>query len=95
MGKRGTVSDYAGEPLYKGDLIVYATRTGNRVRNSDAIVLEVTTARTGGRVVPMLRIQPTGMDSGWGLGARKTLREERISAEHVRLLRPNVTGEQG
>ncbi|MFE5621710.1 hypothetical protein ACFQ8S_06810 [Streptomyces virginiae] len=42
----------------------------------------------------MLKIQPTGVDSGYGLGERKTLRTEWISPEHVRLLRSNVTGEQ-
>lgn len=87
MGKRGVVSDYAGEELYAGDLISFATRCGNRVRMSDAVVLDVTAKRLGGRLVSMLTVQPTGVDSGWGLGARKSLRQVEISAEHVRLLR--------
>lgn len=94
MSKRGTVSDYAGEALYAGDLINYATRAGNRTRASDAIVLQVTTVRSLGRVVAMLKVQPTGTDSGYGLGARKTLNAQWISPEHVRLLRSNVTGER-
>jgi hypothetical protein len=94
MGKRGTVSDYAGEALYRGDLICYSARRGNRVRVSDAIILDVTAVNQHGRLTPMLKVQPTGTDSGWGLGARKTLRTEWVSAEHVRLLRSNVTGEQ-
>lgn len=90
VGKRGTVTDYAGEALYVGDLINYATRCGNRVRASDAIIREIGTERRYGRVIPMLRVQPTGVDSGYGLGERKTLREEWISPEHSRLLRSGV-----
>lgn len=89
MSKRGTVNDYAGEPIYRGDLINYATRQGNRVRLSDAVVLDVTATLENGRLYPKLKVQPTGVDSGYGLGARKTLRAEWISAEHARLLRPS------
>lgn len=92
MSKRGTVHDYNGEPVYAGDLINYPTRQGNRVRASDAVVLDVTTVIENGRLTPILKVQPTGVDSGWGLGARKTLRTEWVSAEHIRLLRTNVTG---
>lgn len=94
MGKRGTVTDYAGEALYKGDLINYATRCGNRARASDAIIRDIKTVRVLGKVVPRLKVQPTGVDSGDGLGERKSLRAEWIGTEHVRLLRSNVTGEQ-
>jgi hypothetical protein len=89
MGKRGVVTDYAGEELYAGDLITFATRHANRVRMSDAVVLDVTTKSVGGRLVPTLMVQPTGRDSGWGLGARKTLRPVEVSAEHVRLVTPD------
>jgi hypothetical protein len=88
MGKRGVVTDYAGEELYAGDLVAYAARFANRVRMSDGIVLDVTAKRVNGRLVPTLVVQPTGTDSGWGLGARKTLRAVEISAEHVRLVTP-------
>jgi len=94
MSKRGTVTDYAGEALYPGDLVNYATRCGNRVRASDAVVLSITTTVAVGRTVPMLKVQPTGVDSGYGLGERKTMRSEWVSPEHVRLLRSNVTGQQ-
>jgi hypothetical protein len=93
MGKRGVVSDYAGEELYAGDLISFAARHGNRVRMSDAIVLDVTTKKVDGRLVAMLLVQPTGTDSGWALGARKTLRPVEISAEHVRLVTPDFASQ--
>jgi hypothetical protein len=33
--------------------------------------------------------------SGWGLGARKTLQQVEIYAEHVRLVTPDFLGKQG
>lgn len=93
MGKRGVVSDYAGEELYEGDLVTFAARHGNRVRMSDAVVLDVTTKNVGGRLLPTLLVQPLGVDSGWALGARKTLRPVEISAEHVRLVAPEFAKE--
>jgi hypothetical protein len=93
MGKRGVVTDYAGEELYAGDLITFAARFGNRVRMSDAVVLDVTTKQVAGRLVPTLVVQPTGTDSGWGLGSRKTLRRVEVSAEHVRLVAPDFIGQ--
>lgn len=89
MGKRGVVTDYAGEELYAGDLVTYAVRHGNRVRMTDAIVQDVTTKTVAGRLLPTLVVQPTGQVSGWGLGARKTLAPVEISAEHVRLVAPD------
>lgn len=88
MGKRGVVTDYAGEELYAGDLVTYAVRHGNRVRMTDAIVRDVTTRSVAGRLFPTLIVQPTGTVSGWGLGARKSLAQVEISAEHVRLVSP-------
>jgi hypothetical protein len=93
MGKRGVVTDYAGEELYAGDLVSFGTRHGNRVRLSDAVVLDVTTKNIGGRLLPTLVVQPTGTDSGWGLGSRKTLRPVEISAEHVRLVTPDFVNQ--
>lgn len=92
MSKRGTVTDYAGEALYSGDLINYASRRENGVRASDAIVRKIYFVRVEGRKFPMLRVQPTGTDSGFE--PRKSLRVEHVAATHVRLLRSNVTGEQ-
>ncbi|MGY1440182.1 hypothetical protein [Streptomyces reniochalinae] len=81
MGKRGVITDYAGEELYPGDLVCYAARQGNRVRMSDAVVVKVTTRLEGGRLRPMLKVQPTGTESGFT--KRRSMRQEWISAEHV------------
>ncbi|OKH90462.1 hypothetical protein [Streptomyces uncialis] len=87
MGKRGVVTDYAGEEIYPGDLINYAARQGNRVRVSDAYVEKVTAVLEGGRLRPMLKVQPTGTESGFT--KRRTMRTEWISAEHARLIMAN------
>jgi hypothetical protein len=92
MGKRGVITDYSGEELYAGDLVVYGARHGNRVRMTDAIVEKVTTRLEGGRLRPMLKVQPTGVESGFT--KRRTLRKEWISAEHVRLVTPDASGVQ-
>ncbi|MEU5974282.1 hypothetical protein [Streptomyces sp. NPDC047315] len=92
MGKRGIVTDYGSEELYPGDLIAYAARQGNRVRMSDAIVEKVTARIVDGRLRPMLRVRPTGTESGFV--RRRSLRREWISAEHVRLIIPDITGER-
>ncbi|MFJ8386235.1 hypothetical protein ACIQ9Q_17255 [Streptomyces sp. NPDC094438] len=91
MARRGVVTDYAGEELYPGDLINYAARQGNRVRVSDALVLKVTAVLEGGRLRPMLKVQPTGTESGFA--KRRTMRAEWISAEHVRLIMANATSD--
>ncbi|MFE9256520.1 hypothetical protein [Streptomyces sp. NPDC006879] len=87
LGKRGVVTDYAGEELYPGDLINYAARQGNRVRVSDAIIERVTAVLVDGRLRPMLKVQPTGTESGFA--KRRTMRAEWISAEHARLIMAN------
>ncbi|MGW4986298.1 hypothetical protein ACWEQ3_01425 [Streptomyces mirabilis] len=56
---------------------------------TDALVLDVTTKQVGGRLLPTLKVQPTGAVSGWGLGAHKSLQPREISAEHVRLVAPD------
>ena len=86
MSKRGVVTDYAGEELHVGDLVAYAVRQANRVRMADAIVLDVTAVLTNGRLMPMLKVQPHGVESGFT--KRRKLRSVWISAEHVRLIRP-------
>ncbi|MBZ4319548.1 hypothetical protein [Streptomyces huiliensis] len=86
------VTDYGGEELYRGDLIAYAARQGNRVRMADAIVDKVTTRLVDGRLRGMLRVRPTGIESGFA--KRRSLRKEWISSEHVRLVIPDVTGER-
>lgn len=87
MTVRKCISDYAGNPLWAGDLITYSSRTGNRVRAADAIVLKTTTKRGPlGRLIPMLLVQPTGCESSFV--KRRSMRAEWIGAEHVRLITP-------
>jgi hypothetical protein len=87
MGKRGVITDYAGEELYRGDTVAYAARQANRVRMTDAVVEKVTAVPgLKGRLVPMLKVRPTGTESGFT--ARKSLRAVWIGAEHVRLVQP-------
>jgi hypothetical protein len=86
MGKRGTVTDYGGDEIYAGDLVAYATRRGNGVRLSDAVVQKVTTRKALGRVIPFLLVKPTGNESGFV--RRKTQRAVWVAAEHVRLVLP-------
>jgi hypothetical protein len=86
MGKRGVVTDYAGEELYAGDLVTYGARQANRVRMTDAVVEKVTAVKAKGRLVPMLKVRPTGTESGFT--ARRNMRSVWIGAEHVRLITP-------
>ncbi|MGW1839823.1 hypothetical protein [Streptomyces sp. NPDC002067] len=59
---------------------------------SDAIIEKVTAKLVDGRLRAMLRVIPTGAESGFT--KRRSLRKEWISAEHVRLVMPDVTGER-
>lgn len=89
---RGDITDYAGEAVYAGDLINYPSRQDNGVRASDAVVLETYFSRVGGRKFPMLKVQPTGTDSGHT--PRVTMRAEHVAATHVRLLRSGFANVQ-
>lgn len=89
MAKRGVVTDYAGNELHPGDLVAYSARQGNRVRLADAVVLEATAKQAqvegvGLVLVPVLRVQPTGVESGFV--KRKTPTPQWITTEHVRLV---------
>jgi hypothetical protein len=89
VSKRGVVTDYAGNELYAGDLVAYSARAGNRVRMADAVVTEVSTRLVnvpdvGKVLVPVLRVQPTGVESGFA--KRRTGAAQWITAEHVRLV---------
>ncbi|MFB7919373.1 hypothetical protein [Streptomyces sp. NPDC056061] len=75
------LTDFTGAEIRKDKLIVYATRRGNRVRQTEAVVLETMSDRRAGRVVPRLKVQPTGRDSGFS--ARSTLEPQYIGTEHV------------
>ena len=87
MAKRGTVTDYAGNELHADDLIAYSSRRGNQTRLADATIIQVSTRLVavpdvGRIVVPVLHIQPTGMESGFT--KRRSLRAEWITASAVR-----------
>ncbi|WAL73127.1 hypothetical protein OU787_17405 [Kitasatospora sp. YST-16] len=86
MSERGVVTDYAADEMYPGDLVCYAARQGNRVRLADAVVDRVLTVQVDGRLRPMLKLRPTGAESGFR--KRRSLRAVWIGAEHVRLLSP-------
>ncbi|MEV3856084.1 hypothetical protein AB0J38_17385 [Streptomyces sp. NPDC050095] len=86
MSKRGHIHDFTGAPILAGDTVVYATRQGNRVRMTEAVVIKTTSALLGGRVVPLLKVKPTGQESGFV--RRRSLRVETIAAEHVAVTIP-------
>ncbi len=80
MGK-AHLTDFLGQVIRPGCVIVYPTRQGNRVRQSEAVVIETYSDRSTGRVIPMLIVAPTGRDSGF-IG-RSTLMRRRVSTEHT------------
>jgi hypothetical protein len=90
MGK-ARLTDFTGAEIRPGVVVAYPTRQGNVVRNSEAIVLETLSDRSTGRVVPMLKVRPTGRDSGFI--ARKTLTAQKVSAEHVVVIADTNKGE--
>ncbi|MFF2039359.1 hypothetical protein ACFVVX_02930 [Kitasatospora sp. NPDC058170] len=55
---------------------------------ADAIVRKVTARMVDGRLRPMLKVQPTGIESGFV--KRRSLRKTWIAAEHVRLVLSGV-----
>ncbi|WP_406324062.1 hypothetical protein [Streptomyces niveus] len=81
---RAHLSDFTGAEIRPGSVVAYPTRQGNVVRNSEAVVLALLSDKSTGRVVPMLKVRPTGRDSGFI--ARKTLAVQKISAEHAVVL---------
>lgn len=90
MGKVA-LTDFTGAEIKPGRVIAYPTRRGNRVRNTEAVVIETMTDRSSGRVVAKLLVQPTGRESG--ISARKTLMTQTIGAEHVVVIADTNTGE--
>ncbi|MFB7114070.1 hypothetical protein [Streptomyces sp. NPDC056291] len=75
------LTDFTGAVIRPGVVVAYPTRRGNRVRNTEAVVTETMSDRSTGRVVPKLKVIPTGRESG--ISARKTLTTQTIGAEHV------------
>jgi hypothetical protein len=90
MGK-ARLTDFTGAEIRPGSVIAYPTRQGNVVRNSEAIVLETRSDKSTGRVVPVLRVRPTGRDSGFI--ARKTLAVQTVAAEHVVVIGETEAGQ--
>jgi hypothetical protein len=78
------LTDFTGAEIRAGKVVAYATRRGNRVRQTEAIVLETMSDKRAGRIIPRLKVQPTGRDSGFS--ARSTLVPQYVSAEHVVVL---------
>ncbi|MER5501342.1 hypothetical protein ABT096_29635 [Streptomyces sp. NPDC002561] len=78
---KAELTDFTGAEIRPGRLIAFPTRKGNRVRNTEAVVLELKSDKSSGRVVPKLVVRPTGRESG--ISARKTLTPRTIGAEHV------------
>lgn len=78
---RDRLTDFTGADIAANSRIVYSARRGNRVRMAEGIVLETYTDRSAGRVTPMLRVQPTGRESGFV--RRRTQRIVNVGAEHV------------
>lgn len=78
---KGRLHDFTGAEIRPGKVVVYSCRQGNVVRMTEAIVKELKSNRSTGRVVPELVVQPTGRTSGW-LG-RKTLTRQTIASTHV------------
>ncbi|MCX4687311.1 hypothetical protein OG401_23915 [Kitasatospora purpeofusca] len=77
-------------PIEKDSVIVYAARCNNMVRLTEAVVREVYTERYKGRVIPFLRVQPTGNESGFV--KRASMRETVITNEHVAVTVPARRG---
>lgn len=88
---KARLTDFTGAELRPGRLVVYASRQGNLVRMTEAVVLELKSNRSTGRVVPELVVAPTGRDSGF-IG-RKTLEPQTIAAIHVAVIGDAPEGE--
>ncbi|MFD4699799.1 hypothetical protein [Streptomyces niveus] len=78
---KARLTDFTGAEIRPAKLVVYAARRGNRVRMTEAVVLETMSDKRAGRVIPRLKVRPTGRDSGFS--ARSTLTTQYVSAEHV------------
>ncbi|MFD8315919.1 hypothetical protein [Kitasatospora purpeofusca] len=79
------LTDFTGQDVREGAVVVYATRQGNGVRMSEGVVRQVGSYRDQtGRTHKTLTVQPTGRDSGEI--ARKTRDVVTISVEHVAVL---------
>ncbi|MEU1200150.1 hypothetical protein ABZ446_28545 [Streptomyces sp. NPDC005813] len=80
MGK-ARLTDYTGAEIRPGVLVSYSSRQGNVVRLSEAVVLELKSNKSAGLVVPLVKVRPTGRDSGFI--ARKTLAVQTVAADRM------------
>ncbi|MEV7467179.1 hypothetical protein AB0O20_11860 [Streptomyces kronopolitis] len=86
MGKRGNIHDFTGQEVREGDTIVYSARRGNGVRMTEAVVIRTYTEKYKGRVIPMMKVRPTGNESGFV--KRSTFAVQSIVAEHFAVTVP-------
>jgi hypothetical protein len=80
MGK-ARLTDFTGAEIRPGVVVSYSSRQGNVVRLSEAVVLELESNRSAGIVVPLVKVRPTGRDSGFI--ARKTLAVQTVAADRM------------
>jgi hypothetical protein len=80
MGK-ARLTDYTGAEIKPGVVVSYSSRQGNVVRLSEAVVLELQSSKSAGIVVPLVKVKPTGRDSGF-IG-RKTLAVQTVAADRM------------
>lgn len=78
---KARLTDFTGAEIRPGALVSYASRQGNVVRLSEAVVLELTSNKSAGLIVPMVKVKPTGRDSGFI--ARKTLAVQTVAADRM------------
>ncbi|MFI8084337.1 hypothetical protein ACIF6L_26485 [Kitasatospora sp. NPDC086009] len=75
------LTDFTGQDIREGSIGVYPSRQGNTVRNSEGIVLQISSVKDArGRSHPELLVQPTGRDSGQI--QRKTRKVVAVAVEH-------------
>lgn len=80
MGK-ARLTDFTGAEIRPGVLVSYSSRQGNVVRLSEAVVLGLESNKSAGIVVPLVKVRPTGRDSGFI--ARKTLAVQTVAADRM------------
>jgi hypothetical protein len=80
MGK-ARLTDFTGAEIRPGVVVSYSSRQGNVVRLSEGVVLELESNKATGRVVPLVKVKPTGRDSGFI--ARKTLAVQTVAADRM------------
>jgi hypothetical protein len=78
---KARLTDYTGAEIRPGVVVSYASRQGNVVRLSEAVVLELKSDKAAGIVVPKVKVRPTGRDSGFI--ARKTLAVQTVTADRL------------